>query len=384
MKVHYISPSILPSRSANSVHVAWQCHGLVRAGATVTLYAKRSIEDAGALPAALENAYGINAGGLSLATFFSRHARGDTLRIAGVAARHLRLASRGDLIVSRNLYAAYLLGVVQRRPLIFETHQLEQGIRKTLQRALVTRPWIATVLISSRLEERLSRHLGVKPSRAAILHDAAPDDMVPTDARRRREMRSQIAPEADGQWDLVCGYFGHLYRGRGIEMLEAMAARRRQTLFLVYGGNDADVHARRAGTVLPNLRFMGHVAHPHARRLMTVMDVLLMPYQQSVSIGVEGHDTAGWMSPMKMFEYLATGVPIIASDLPSLREVLRNGVNCLLVSSDHLEEWLTAVERLATGGELARQLGQQAHADYRQKHTWTRRAEALLDLGRSV
>ena len=57
-----------------------------------------------------------------------------------------------------------------------------------------------------------------------------------------------------------------------------------------------------------------------------------MPYQAKVSIGVKGHDTGRWMSPMKMFEYMAAGVPVISSDLAVLREILINEKNALLVS----------------------------------------------------
>jgi glycosyltransferase involved in cell wall biosynthesis len=112
---------------------------------------------------------------------------------------------------------------------------------------------------------------------------------------------------------------------------------------------------------------------------MKSVDVLLMPYQESVFIGVPGHDTARWMSPMKMFEYMATGVPIISSDLPVLQEVLENEKNALLVSPSRSDEWISALDRLLSDKELARSLGTCAHEDYKSKHTWLIRAERLLD-----
>jgi glycosyltransferase involved in cell wall biosynthesis len=384
MRVDYISPSTLPSRAANAVHVAWQCDGLVKAGAGVTLYAKRSVPDATSLPEALEAAYGISATALSLATFFGTAARADTLRIAGFAARRIGRRRGGDAIVSRNLYAAFLFGVLKRRPLVFETHQLEHGARKPIQRLVMTRPWVTTVVISKRLREHLEHHHGTSPSHTVVLHDAAPDGIRPLDVGDRRSTLRTLVPDAAGPWDAICGYFGHLYAGRGIEVIEAVAALRPRTLFLIYGGNEADVSARRKSNALPNVKFMGHVTHVEARRLMRAFDVLLMPYQTRVSIGVAGHDTANWMSPMKMFEYLATGVPVVASDLAALREVLRHESNALLVAPDRPDEWVIAIDRLSSDGRLGWQLGIQAHADYREKHTWTRRAEALLEAARGL
>ena len=52
------------------------------------------------------------------------------------------------------------------------------------------------------------------------------------------------------------------------------------------------------------------------------MDIIWIPYQNSLSVDLEGIDTAQRMSPMKMFEYLLIGVPIVSSVLPVLCEVL--------------------------------------------------------------
>lgn len=384
MRVHYISPSTLPSRTANSVHVAWQCDGLARTGTAVTLYAKRSMANPQLLAAELERTYGIDAEPLTVVSYFSRRTHATSAAIAALSAAKLGWGRRAEPIISRNLYASFFFGVLQRRPLIFETHQLEQGSRKALQRAVMTRPWITTVVISNQLIRRLHAHHGVAPRRARVLHDAAPAGIVPIEEGKRRDMRRSLVPIADGNWDAVCGYFGQLYSGRGIEIVERLAAARPRTLFLVYGGNDADIEMRRTASQRPNLHFMGHVPHPEARACMAVMDVLLMPYQQHVSIGSAGHDTANWMSPMKMFEYLASGVPIVASDLPSLREVLRNETNCLMVSADKPAEWDTAIERLVTEPALASRVGRQGHADYRDRHTWTQRAESLIEMTREL
>lgn len=387
MRFAYIAPSSLPSRTANSIHVALQCEGLVRAGADVTLYAKRTLADPAQLAAALHVAYGIDVAGMRVMTYFSRHTRADNLRIALLALRDLRDLRKTvppDAILSRNLYASFALAVMGRSKLLFETHQLETGMRKAMQRAIMSRPWVTTVAISNRLVECLTEHHGVAPRRTLVLHDAAPDGIVPVPAHERRAALCEVVAPAHGSWDAVCGYFGHLYAGRGIEILEAMARARPGCLFLVYGGNETELAARRAANQLANLHYMGHVSHPVARRVMVLLDVLLMPYQQSVSIGVAGHDTARWMSPMKMFEYLASGVPVISSDLPVLREVLRDSVNCLAVPPADADAWAVALDRLVSDKPLALTLGANAHREYVEGRTWTRRAERLLAAARSL
>lgn len=384
-RLHYVSPSLLPSRAANAVHVMLQCDGLARAGAEVTLYAKRTVQDARALPSELLRSYGVDVRPWRLVSFYSRSTRADTLRIALMAAGPVLRAPRQELVLSRNLHAAWLLATAHR-PMLFETHQLEHGVRKAMQRWIMTRPWVRTVAISDSLVSCLEEHHGVRLRDPLVLHDAAPDGIESLAPALRRQALADLLNEPLGkwaEWGAVCGYFGQLYAGRGIEIIEAMAAARPGCLFLVFGGSESEVAARRVSAP-PNLRFMGHVAHPVARRAQCAVDVLLMPYQQSVSIGVPGHDTARWMSPMKMFEYLASGVPVISSDLPVLREVLDDGINALLVPAESAEAWVSALDRLVADPSLAAAIGERAHAQYRNEHTWTRRAQALLAAARDL
>lgn len=375
--VAYIAPAVLPSRAANGVHVALQCEGLVRAGADVTLYAKRAMHDEQSLPAALGTAYGIDASAMRLVTYFSESTQADTLRIALLACRRLA-RQQPDVVLSRNLYAAYWLGVIKQRPLLFETHQLETGFRKHLQRAIMLGSRVTTVVISAALTHYLTEHHGVAPRRVLVEHDAAREGIVMRARDQRRDALIAAFPELAGSWALACGYFGHLFPGRGIEIIEAVAAARPRILFAVFGGNDSDVRARRAADAPANLRYLGFVPHPTARYAMGLFDALLMPYQPSVSIGVAWHDTARWMSPMKMFEYLATGVPIVSSDLPVLREVLQHERNALLAAPADPVAWLAAIDRLVDAPEVAQRLGIAARGDYLEGANWTQRARRLI------
>ena len=378
MRLHYVSPSVLPSRTANATHVVLQCDALSRAGAHVTLYCKRSLPDKSALPAALVAAYGVDASGWRLTSYHTSIDRADSLGIAALAVADINTTRRPDAVLSRNLYAAFALGVVQRHPLIYEIHDLELGIRRRIQKAIITRPWITTVAISQALVRHVGLHHGVAPTRAVVLHDAAPSGMQRVPPGQRRARLTAMVPQARGDWQAVCAYFGQLYPGRGIEIIEAMADARPRVLFLVWGGNEDDIARQRAANTRRNVAYLGHVPHPVAREAMVVADVLLMPYQANVSIGVDKRDTAAWMSPIKMFEYLASGVPIISSDLPVLREVLHDDRNALLAIPQDPASWVGALDRLLSNPHLAARLGETAHQEYQSQHSWDRRASELL------
>lgn len=378
MKLAYISPSVLPSRSANSVHVMQQCEALGKLGVDVTLFAKRAERADAGLRDTLRKVYGVGLERVSLSTVYTPWSRADNLSIAAHAFFRV-LTSGFDAVLSRNLFASFLLAIAGRTPLIVEVHQVESGLRGWMQRIACRGRKVAVVVISEQLGRDLAERVGLGGAPMHVLHDAAPDAVLPT-AQERREWRGELAVEPEERERFTCGYVGHLYPGRGIEIIEGLARECPDLLFLAIGGNEADVEQRRHSNTAPNLRFLGYVPHPLARRAMSAIDLLLLPYQAKVSIGVAGQDTGRWMSPMKMFEYMASGTPFLASDLPVLREVLRDGDNAVLVRPDDPSAWRRSILALRDDPARRQALADRAYGQYAANYTWRGRAKRIIAL----
>lgn len=379
MKLAYISPSVLPSRSANSIHVVQQCDALDKVGIDVALFAKRKSSMERCLQAEIKSAYGVDLERVSLRTVYTPWTRANNIAIA-LHAFSVLMRERFDGILSRNLFASFLLAFFSKTPVIIEVHQIEKGLRGWMQRAACRRPGVTVVAISEQLSTDLKRRIGRFDLPILVLHDAAPETTAPPPEQERQRWRDELLTDPSDRGQFVCGYVGHLYPGRGIEIIEVLARECPDTLFLVIGGNDSDVAERRRRNGLPNLRFLGHVSHPVARRAMSSVDLLLMPYQEKVSIGLDGHDTGRWMSPMKMFEYMSSGTAFVASDLPVLREVLRDGDNAVLVEPGSVDAWRRSILALKDDPALRENLAQRAYEDYQGNYTWRRRAERIVAL----
>ena len=380
-RVHYISTSLLPSQFANSIHVVHQCCALSKQGLQVFLYAKRAMQDASGLNEVVSHSYGADLSHVMLVTFFKKSSRADALLIALMACFHTMFCSRRDVVLSRNLYAAFILSLFGR-PVIYETHDLEFGFRKKLQKFCLMRSRNHLVVISKKLSEHLASHHEIKLSNATILHDAAPAGMSPLPRADKNKILDKILSDHKVDWKsfaCVAGYFGQLYQGRGIEIIEEMARLRPTYLFLIFGGNPADL-ARHQGNSPPNMVFFGHVPNREARQYQKSVDALLMPYQRKVSIGIKGHDTAQWMSPMKLFEYMASGAPLISSDLPVLREVLTHRVNAMLAQPENVMEWIECLDELSEHSQASYQMAQNAFDDYEAFYTWEKRAASLIKI----
>jgi glycosyltransferase involved in cell wall biosynthesis len=107
------------------------------------------------------------------------------------------------------------------------------------------------------------------------------------------------------------------------------------------------------------------------------MDVLLAPYQYGTKTA-GGVDSTRWMCPIKLFEYMSTGIPVICSDLPVLRERITNGLNGLLVKEEDVDAWVSALTKLKDTN-LRKELGGNARQLIEDKHTWEKRAFTVLE-----
>jgi glycosyltransferase involved in cell wall biosynthesis len=119
----------------------------------------------------------------------------------------------------------------------------------------------------------------------------------------------------------------------------------------------------------------GFVPNADLPRFQAACDVLLMPYQSKVSAS-SGGDIGRYLSPMKLFEYLACGRAICSSDLPELQEVITPEI-AVLLPPDDLDAWVQAIRKLESNPSFRNKLSNNAKAAA-QKYSWESRASKIL------
>jgi glycosyltransferase involved in cell wall biosynthesis len=233
---------------------------------------------------------------------------------------------------------------------------------------------------TSALRKALERSTKLKFKNEAVL--VAPNGVElekyenlpsPSEARRQLDL-----PEG-----LTIGFTGHIYPGRGADLLFELAKQMPNVNFLWVGGTP-ELVAHWRGKLLEanvtNVTMTGFVKHEVIPLYQAAADVLLMPYSRSIEAS-SGQDIAEVINPMKMFEYMASGRAIISADLPSIREVLNDG-NAVLCEPAEIEKWKVAIESLLADEPRRLALGKQARIDVSQL-TWLKREERIMDLLRS-
>ena len=152
--------------------------------------------------------------------------------------------------------------------------------------------------------------------------------------------------------------------------------------FHVVGGTDRDLAKWKSfsgSDAFSNLTWHGRVPHADVPRFLSSFDVALLPMQERVATSASNNsDIASWTSPLKLFEYMAAGLPIIASDLPVLREVLKHEVNSLLCDVHDPLSWQRELERLRDSTNLRLRLGSTAKQEFLARYSWSSRAKQVL------
>jgi glycosyltransferase involved in cell wall biosynthesis len=157
-------------------------------------------------------------------------------------------------------------------------------------------------------------------------------------------------------------HIGSLSHDRGLAVFEALADSGVADVSLV-GSGLTDVRPR------PGLRMVDYVPHRAVAEWYGRSEIAVIPYQRDLN-------TADAMSPVKLFEAMAAGRAVVASDLPPIREIVVDGVNGLLVEPEDLDGWIAAVKRLSLDPDLATRLASAARSDAK-KYSWRRRADDI-------
>jgi glycosyltransferase involved in cell wall biosynthesis len=157
-------------------------------------------------------------------------------------------------------------------------------------------------------------------------------------------------------------YAGRISHSRGLGMFETIAERGLAEVSLV-GEKEREVRS------VPSLQVFPAVPHRDIPQWYAQADLVLLPYQRDL-----GH--AQSISPVKLFEAMAAGRPIIASDIAPIREVMEHMKTAILVDPEDTESWIAAVELLKRERTLAAQLAAAARA-LAPQYTWRERAQNL-------
>jgi len=370
MKIAYIAAAQIPSTRANSIQVMKVCQAFKQNGHEPRLYVPGRTQHTWA---ELSHLYGVQEEFDLRWLHTWQPARYLDFSIPAV---NMAIKWEADLIYTRMLQVARV-GAFYGYPVILEMHDLPSGnhgpthfkrfIHEPTRKLLVFITRALRNLVEEQMDEKIPDE---------IVH-IAPDGV---DLERYADLPA--ASEARANLGMpqrfTALYSGSFYQGRGMQMLFELAKHFTEMQFLWVGGSPEEVETwrvRLADARIENVTLPGFVDNALLPTYQAAADILLMPYSTSIA-GSSGGNIAGVTSPMKLFEYMACGRPILTSDLPVLHEVL-NDQNAVFCPPDDLGAWKTSLQNLVNDAILRERLGSQALKDVVQ-YSWRYRMQNII------
>jgi glycosyltransferase involved in cell wall biosynthesis len=329
VKLAYITNARIPSERANAMQTVHMCAAFASAGAQVTLYypKRRNLtqfdntdvytyygvpHNFELYPVPCIDWFHLTGGNNLLERFvFLAQTASFALSLLGILRR-----AQLDFYYARDALVLALLTFslpAARKRMMFEIHSFPgSSLGQKLQRWMLTRIG-GVVAITNALRERLLV-LGISADRILVAPDGV--NLSRYQSLTRETARAHLNLPAS---DKLAVYTGHLYAWKGAGVFAEAVAQVKELRGLLVGGRQDDVERMRR-TVKENgwrnVEVVGHISPNEVPYYQVAADILVLPNSAQAEI------SRSYTSPLKLFEYMAAERPIIASDLPSLREVL--------------------------------------------------------------
>jgi glycosyltransferase involved in cell wall biosynthesis len=365
MKILYLVSASYDSEMANLIQVKSMCKAMSRHGLNVTLSLT------GQKPKIL------------LDDGYQYHFRKNILKSKFDKYINIVTVLRGiknikpEIIYLRDPLLLLFVFLFTKRKIIFEAHSnnLHQGsailndlYHSLLLKAILKGRIIRFVCISQALSDYWENQ-GISNKIQVTAHDGI-DLEIFANSFDKNEMRKKYALPMS---KIIVTYSGRLYANRKIDSIIILAKEFPELFFLVVGGPDENALRFRKEAEdlsLANIHFTGQVSHEIVPEFLAASDILLALWSSEVP-------TINYCSPLKLFEYMAAKRPILAHSFPTIREVLNDMTDALLVEPDSIEALINKLHEMITVDQS--KLAQNAFFKVKKEYTWGKRVQMIFE-----
>lgn len=278
--------------------------------------------------------------------------------------------SRYEVVYTRDLILACFVSVLSKKTVVYEDHEPKKS--KLFLYKFFLKHIDKKVIVAKGLE-RLYEEFKLPKSEYVWVPNGV--DIKAVESANRDHSIWQEAFGIPENHQVVL-YTGHFYSWKGVYTLLDSAKFLPDNFSLVLIGGRADDQASVKeyikGNNLNKVYLCDFMPQIEVLKYVRSADVLVIPNTAKDSRSLE------FTTPIKLFEYMAAGVPIVASDIPSLRFYLEHKVNAWLFEPDNPESLSEGIKRVGSDTELGSQLSSKSKADV-VSYTWRERAKRIIN-----
>ncbi|MBU1176936.1 MAG: glycosyltransferase [Patescibacteria group bacterium] len=265
-----------------------------------------------------------------------------------------------DIIYSRDSFTLFLLSFFKKN-LICEIHNFPKNF---FLHKRVFKKTKAIIVITNGLKDSLIKKC-IDENKILVAPDGVDLDKFDIDISKE-EARKKLNLPLDKKIVMYIGLFDK-WKGHNT-LLQASKLFNEETILVMIGGTEEQV--KKLKKEYPNVFFLGYLPYIDLPINQKAADVLVIPNSGKTAI------SKYYTSPLKLFSHMVSQRPIVASNLPSLREIL-NENNAILVEPDNPQTLVDGIELALKETNFADKILIQAYKDA-QSYSWERRVKNIL------
>ena len=356
MKISYFAEINLPSKNAYSIHVMKMCDALRDVTQNFDLYVFNQNRNFNIHKIYnCKNKFNIRDFKITNINFLKRIIF--SIKLLNIFKKK---NSENELIISRSILSGLLLALNDYK-VILEIHHELSGLTKFL--FFVAKNFnffkrIKIIYISKNLQKKLNLN-----NSYLVL-----DDAVNLKDFKLKKKKVTIKNS--------CVYTGSFARGKGLERIVQISKILKKVKFYVYGDFSNSDFSERDLKKYPNILYKGYINYENIPKTLNKYKIVLMPYSNKVFARAKNLEITNYMSPMKLFDYMASKKIIIASNMPVYKHILNNK-NSILISSESPVIWAKKISYVLKNFSEFSNLKKNAFIKVK-NFTWDKRVNKII------
>ena len=355
-KIYYISELNLPNSSAYSIHVLKMCEAFSILGYKTTLfttYAKNK--------KIIYKNYCIKSKFEIISLFNQNLQLNFILRIIFTLKILLNTLNKNSFIISRSIIFSLISSIFMKN-IILELHHEITGATRIVYNILKFFH-LTNNLNYIFLNRKLNEIYKINKKKFIVLDDAVNLEMF-----NHKNIK---------KYKNTCIYIGSFFEGKGIDQIFRLARQNKNINFHLYG----DKKFLSINETLKNMKFFGYVEYYKIPKILSKYNVALMPYQNKIK-GRSNTQIENYISPLKMFDYMAAGMIILASNIKAYSHILKNNYNCKLIRVNDDFQWSFQIQNILKNIKKFKYLRNNS-LEVIKKYSWKIRAKKIVNFSKN-
>ena len=360
MKICYLANTAIPSTNASAIQIVKMCEAFSELKNQVTLITANSSSGN------IFNFYNVKKKfRFKKIEQFKQFPLGIKFYLFSLFSIFESIKFKPDIYITRNFFTCFLLILLKKKTILELHHSLdiESRIVKFITKnfnILKSKHIVKFIAITNSVKKYYINKYSIKSNNIIIL---------PSGSSIKEKFNFKVKKKK-----INIGYFGSLYKSRGLDLIIKLALIDSKNDYYVYG-NIKHLKLSISEQTQKNLYIKDYVPYKNISKILLKMDLLLMPYTSSITVAGDVGDISKFTSPLKLFDYLSVGKPIICSNYDILKEIITHKKNAIFVKDyKNAFAWKQEITKLINRPEKMKIISEN---NYKLGQKYSHRARAL-------